>query len=90
MFGNFKKFVGCLLKEAGEKSPYCIARVMSLIAFVSYLGYAIYGLVVKDHYALSDFANGMMQVLFGSAGIMAGKNLTQRYVPGQGEGDEQQ
>jgi hypothetical protein len=75
---GIKKFISNLLKEAGENSPYCIARVMSIIAFVSFLAYAIFALVVKDKFDVSGFANGLMQVLLGCGGIIAGKNLTQK------------
>ncbi len=75
---SVKKFIANLLKEAGENSPYCIARVMSMVAFVSFLGYAIFALVARDHFDVSGFANGLMQVLVGCGGIIAGKNLTQK------------
>ena len=75
---NLKGFITSLLKEAGADSPYCIARVMSLIAFVSYIGYALFALVMRDHYDVTGYASGLMQVLFGCGGIIAGKQLTQR------------
>lgn len=61
-----------------EGGALCIARTMAVISFVAFLSYAGYGLIGKDHYALGDFASGIMQVLFGSAGIIAGKNLSEK------------
>lgn len=61
-----------------DKEDVCIARTMAVLSFLAFLAYAIYGLMVKDHYALADFASGTMQVLLGSAGIIAGKNLTEK------------
>lgn len=54
----------------------CIAKIMAVIAFVAYLGYAIYGLVMKDHYAIGEFANGLLQVMGGSAAVVGAKNVT--------------
>jgi hypothetical protein len=68
------------LKEAlteDDNSTICVAKVMAVLAFLSFLGYSIYGLW-KDHFALVDFANGIMQVLLGSAGVIAGKQITQK------------
>ncbi len=69
-----KKMIQTLLCE-DNGDQICIAKIMALVAFVSFLGYATYG-IYQGHFALGDFATGMMQVLFGSAGVIAGKNLT--------------
>jgi hypothetical protein len=55
----------------------CVAKVMAVIAFLSFLGYAGFGLF-HDHFAITDFANGLLQVMLGSAGVIAGKNLSER------------
>lgn len=56
---------------------FCIAKVMAALAFVAYLAYATYGLF-QGHFALQEFANGLMMVLGGSAVIIAGKQITQK------------
>ncbi len=56
----------------------CVAKVMAVFAFLSFLGYSGYGLF-HDHFAMSDFASGLMQVMLGSAGVIAGKNFSERH-----------
>jgi hypothetical protein len=73
---RIKQWISDVLKETGNNTV-CIARVMAIIAFVSFLGYAVFGLV-HEHFALNDFGNGLMTVLLGSGGVLAGKNLTQK------------
>jgi hypothetical protein len=53
----------------------CIAKIMAVIAFISFLGYAAFGLI-KGNFALDGFANGVMQVLLGAGGVIAGKNIS--------------
>jgi hypothetical protein len=55
----------------------CIAKVMAVLAILSFLGYAGWGLF-HDHFAIQEFANGIMQVLLGSAGVIAGKNFSEK------------
>ena len=55
----------------------CVAKVMAVVAFLSFLVYAGYGLR-HDHFSITDFANGLLQVLLGSGGIIAGKNFSER------------
>ncbi len=55
----------------------CVAKVLAVVAFFSYLGYAGFGLF-HQHFAISEFANGLLQVLLGSGGIIAGKNFSER------------
>lgn len=71
-----------LLKFFGEDNgtDLCIAKIMACTAFLTFLGYALWGLH-KDHYAIGDFASGLMQVLMGSAAVIAGKNITTRPQP---------
>lgn len=55
----------------------CIAKVMAVIAFISFLAYSGYGLTC-DHFAIQEFGSGLLQVLLGSAGVIAGKNLSEK------------
>jgi hypothetical protein len=55
----------------------CVAKVLAVIAVLSFIGYGGFGLY-KDHFDIANFASGMMQVLLGSGGIIAGKQLTQK------------
>ena len=55
----------------------CVAKVMAVMAFLSYLSYSTWGLI-HDHFILGEFANGLLQVLLGSAGVIAGKNFSER------------
>lgn len=63
-----------MTEDDGES--YCIAKIMAAMAFVSFIGYAVYGLM-HGHFALQDFASGLMQVLAGSGAIILGKQVTQ-------------
>lgn len=56
----------------------CIAKILACIAFFTYLGYVIYGLTPHGggHFAVSEFANGLMQVLGGSAAVIGAKNFS--------------
>lgn len=66
-----KKFLTNILKEAGT-DKFCIARVLAVVSFVAFLAYAGVGLY-RDHFALQEFSSGLMQVLLGSGGVLAGK-----------------
>ncbi len=55
----------------------CVAKVMAVIAFLSYLAYAGYG-VFHDHFAIQEFGNGLLQTLLGCAGVIAGKNFSEK------------
>lgn len=55
----------------------CIAKIMAAVAFVSYLIYAGIGMW-QHHFNLTDFGTGLMTVLLGSAGVIAGKNFSTR------------
>jgi hypothetical protein len=68
-----------LLKLFGEDngSDVCIAKLMAALAFLAFLAYAIWGLHL-GHFAVTEFGTGLMQVLGGSAAIVAGKNITTR------------
>jgi hypothetical protein len=56
----------------------CIAKILAVLSVFSFIGYAVYGLLRGDHFALNDFGNGLMTVLLGSGGVIAGKNITTR------------
>jgi hypothetical protein len=73
---RIKQWISDVLKESGSDTV-CIARVMAIITFVSFLGYAAFGLY-KDHFDLSNFANGVMQVLLGCGGVIGIKNATSK------------
>ena len=55
----------------------CIAKIMAVVAFFSFLAYAGVGLH-KGQFDQSAFASGIMQVLLGAGGVIAGKNLSTR------------
>lgn len=57
----------------------CIAKTMAVVAFLSFLAYSGYGLY-RDHFALADFAQGLMMVLAGSGAVIAGKQCTQKSI----------
>lgn len=59
----------------------CVAKVLAVIAVLSYIIYAAYGLLKHDHFDISGFASGLMQVLGGSGGIIAAKQFTQKTIP---------
>jgi hypothetical protein len=54
----------------------CVAKILAVLAVLSFIAYAVYGLIHGDHFALNDFGNGLMTVLLGSGGVIAGKNIT--------------
>ena len=56
----------------------CVAKVMAVAAFISFLTYAGYGLYLNKTPDLSNFANGLMVVLIGSGAVIAGKNLSEK------------
>lgn len=56
----------------------CVAKVLAVGAVVAYVCYAGYGLLHSDHFALGEFGNGLMTVLLGGSGIIAGKQFTQQ------------
>lgn len=62
-------------EDNSSGSDLCIAKIMATIAFISYIVYAGVG-VHQGHYSLTDFGTGLMTVLFGSAGIITGKNFS--------------
>ncbi len=75
---NIKKIITNLLKEHGiEANPVCIARVIALVSFVSYLGYAVYGLM-NGHYDITGYGDGLMATLTGSGAIILGKTIADR------------
>lgn len=56
----------------------CVAKVMAVIAFLSFLAYSGWGLA-HDHFAIQEFGNGLLQTLLGCAGVIAGKNFSERH-----------
>ncbi len=55
----------------------CVAKVLAVLSVFAFIAYAGVGLW-HDHFALSDFGNGLMTVLIGSGGVIAGKQITQK------------
>jgi len=55
----------------------CVAKVMAVIAFLSFLAYSGYGLF-EGHFAMQEFGNGILQVLLGCGGVIAGKNYSEK------------
>ncbi len=71
-----KRFLKNLITEDDGES-FCIAKIMAAMAFFSFIGYAIFGLI-HGHFALQEFASGLMQVLAGSGAVIMGKQMTQK------------
>lgn len=74
--GRIKVWLKQILTE-DDNATLCVAKILAVLAVFSFFGYAAYGLY-KDHFALSEFASGLMQVLLGSGGVILGKQLTQQ------------
>jgi hypothetical protein len=72
------KIKAFLLKVFNEDNgeAICVAKILAVMAVFSFIGYAVYGLIHGDHFALDSFGNGLMTVLLGSGGVIAGKNIT--------------
>ena len=68
------KFITDLLTE-NDGSTWCFARVSSAIALASFIGFAGFNLC-KDHkFEDLNYANGLMQILAGSAAIIGAKSI---------------
>lgn len=70
------KWVHDILSEP-DGEAICVAKVLAVIGFLSFLGYAVWGLI-HDHFAIQEFANGLLQVLMGCAGVIMGKNFSEK------------
>ena len=75
---KIKKWIKDIFSE-DDGDAVCIAKVLAVFSILTYIGYAAFGLF-KGHFDLTNYANGMMQVLLGSGGIIAGKQITQKKV----------
>lgn len=64
-----------------DNATICVAKCLAVLAVLAFVGYAAYGLIHGDHFSLSDFGSGLMTVLLGSSGVIAGKQLTQKTPP---------
>lgn len=73
---RIKQWVKDIFSE-DDGEAVCVAKVLAVISVISFIGYGLFGLM-HDHFALNEFANGMMQVLLGSGGVIAGKQFTQQ------------
>ena len=72
-----KLFFKQLMTE-DDNSTFCIAKLMAVVAFASYLGYAGYGLYQAKTYDMNSYATGLMMVLTGAGAIIGAKNITQK------------
>lgn len=79
---HIKKWMQDIFSE-DDGMAICVAKVLAVVAVLSFIAYAAYGLFKHDHFVLADFANGLMQVLGGSGAIIAAKQVTQKNVPPQ-------
>lgn len=77
---KIKKWVLDIFSE-DDNLTVCVAKVLAVLAVLSFIGYALYGLVAHDHFSLSEFGTGLMTVLGGSGGIIAAKQATQKTLP---------
>ncbi len=73
-------FTKILIEDNG--TDVCLAKVGSVIAFVLYNVYALWGLY-NGHFALGEYGNGLMQLFVGCAAAIAGKNWSTK--PGEGQ-----
>lgn len=75
-----KKWILDIFSE-DDNETVCVAKVLAVLAFIAFLAYAGWGLFKGDHFVLNDFGNGLMTVLLGSGGVIAGKQITQKNPP---------
>lgn len=74
---KIKQWVKDIFSEDNGEAV-CVAKVLAVLSVFAFIGYAIYGLIAKDHFALNEFASGLMNVLLGGGGVIAGKQFTQK------------
>ena len=74
------KFIKDVLTE-DDGNSYCMARVSSLMGFLSYIGYTGYMLYHTIPVSLTDFATGYTTILAGAGAIIAAKASTQKPKP---------
>lgn len=72
-----KTFFKQLMTE-DDNQTFCIAKLMAVVAFISYIGYAGAGLYQAKTYDMNAYANGLMLVLTGCGAIIAAKQFTQK------------
>ena len=71
-----KFFKDCLTEDDGES--FCLAKCMSLYAFLAYHAFTCYLIWTGHQPSLTDYANGTMQVLGGCGALIAGKQWSQK------------
>lgn len=71
------KFIRDLFTEDDGVS-WCLAKVTSAVALVSYLGNATYAIYTGHAPDMGSFGSGLFQVLSGCGVLIAGKQITQR------------
>ena len=83
MLQTIKKWINDLLTE-DDGSTICYARVASAVALLSFIGYSFYDFVFVNHiFHYNDYANGLMQILGGSAAVIGAKQITSKSPPPQ-------
>jgi hypothetical protein len=75
-----KTFFKQLMTE-DDNQTFCIAKLMAVVAFLSFMGYAGYGLYLNKTPDLNAYANGLMITLTGCGAIIAAKQFTQKDKP---------
>jgi hypothetical protein len=72
-----KKFITDLFTE-DDGTSWCLAKVTSFIAVMSFLGNASYSIYAGYPPNLHDFGMGLMEVLTGCGVLIFGKQATQQ------------
>jgi hypothetical protein len=73
---NIKQWIKDAFTE-DDGNAICVAKCLAVLAVFSFIGYAAVGLW-HGHFSLSEFGDGLMTVLLGSGGVIAGKQITQK------------
>ncbi len=76
MLDKLTNWIKKLIADETGNSP-CIAKIIGSVSVVAYFGYAGVGLH-SGHFDMEGFAHGLMDVLLGAGGLIAGKQLTTR------------
>lgn len=71
-----KFFKDCFTEDDGIS--YCFAKVTSFFAIMCYLANTTYSIYAGHAPNLEQFGTGLMQVFFGCAALITGKQATQK------------
>ena len=69
------KFLKDLITEDDGES-YCIARVLLLASFISFVGFSGYEVYNTKAFRMTDFGTGIMTILTGGAAVIGAKQIT--------------